>query len=157
MASLQGLGSRYFATIEEAKRDLDKKRAADSKYAKWDVHQYVIPNIVGLDLPESVHERTVYGCTGGAAVLGWQLAVDAGFEGGKANGGRKQKSADELMSEMSQEERFAAIAKSMSLPIERVRAMFADQAPATAASDKPVDSQSGTTGESTKTTGRSRK
>jgi hypothetical protein len=136
---LAGLGSRYFSTREEAERDLARRRELDAtKHAKWDVHEYTLPE------PDS---RTVFGATGGAAVLGWQIATDFGFEATKGNGGKKQKTADEQMGEMTQEQRFATIAKSMNLPIEKVRAMFTEPAPATAASDKPVDSASGTTGE----------
>jgi hypothetical protein len=135
MSKLQGLGSRYFSTRAAADADLVKKIAADAKYSKWTVHVFQIPQIVGLELPDDVQNRTVYGATGGAAVLGWQIATDSGFTGGKSNGKDKvQKTADEQLSAMSEDERFAVIAKAMMKTVEEVRAMFktplAEPAPA---------------------------
>src|SRR5689334_15592247 len=102
----ENFGKRYFATREEAEADLEKKRAADkAKHSKWDVYHYEGPD-----------GEEVWGSTGGSAVLGWQIAVDAGWKASKANGKEspKQKNAEEQLESMTQEQRDALLLKYIS-------------------------------------------
>jgi hypothetical protein len=140
LRKLKELGVRYFLNAEDAVNDLEKRKAADAdKYATWKVFEY--------DLPEP-DGRTIYGCTGSAGVLGWTLAQHFGFSGsiyGEKN--RKQKPADEQLLAMSDDEKYATIAKAMMLPIEQVRAMF------TAPLSEPV-APAGSTGSQPAPTGK---